>query len=87
MRNLLSGETAEQAGLSEQSEHFPIILDGPSIEEVITALTEISETEIDQPDPEPGKLMLLKALLQDWLGLAKFLIAEKILQPKNDNDC
>lgn len=86
VRNLLSGDTVCDPGLSEHQDYFSIILDGPSIQEVITAITEISQIEVDQPNPDPGKLVILKTLLQDWLALADFLLQEKILTPKPQSD-
>lgn len=76
VRNIANGAAIEKnSGQADNkhSDHFRITLDSFQVREVVETLAENAKA---QPDEKTGISIMLKALLEDWLALAKRMLEE-----------
>lgn len=76
VRNISNGQPLEKASGqadNKHSDHFRITLDSFQVREVVETL--VANAQV-QPDEKTGIGIMLKALLEDWLALARKMLEE-----------
>ncbi len=76
VRNVLSEPAIEAENLSPEVEHFNVSLPAKVVEDVIIAITSLSSEAVEEDILDPGRLIVLKSLLQEWVNLAEYLISD-----------
>ena len=76
VRNIANGvplEKSNEQTNNKHSDHFRITLDSFQVREVVETLVSNAQ---GQPDEKSGINIMLKALLEDWLALARRMLEE-----------
>lgn len=76
VRNIANGvplEKSSEQTNNKHSDHFRITLDSFQVREVVETLVSNAQ---GQPDEKSGINIMLKALLEDWLALARKMLEE-----------
>lgn len=57
------------------SDHFRITLNAQKIGRIVDALTQLGQQSLEKPSQNKGHLAILRALIEDWMALAEWLIS------------
>lgn len=78
VRNHLSKEDCrlEDTPNTPITDHFFIELEAQSIGHIVAALTLLGEQALAEDHPEPGRLVVIKTLIREWMGLGEWLILQ-----------
>jgi len=78
IRNISAGIYIKQAENStrENIDHFCVTLSAQKVGNVVDALTQLGEYAFKQKTATQGQLLLLKALIQEWMKLAEWIIMQ-----------
>ncbi len=78
VRNMINGEALpkdpSETG-NKNSDHFRVTLDSFQVRAVVECLMEYNQNEI-LAKQQPGLAVMAKALMEDWIVLAKKMISE-----------
>jgi len=78
VRNIISGEPLPKEGAdsdNKNSDHFRVTLDSFQVRAVVEGLMTYNQNEI-LAKQQPGLAVMAKALMEDWIVLAKKMISE-----------
>lgn len=78
VRNTLGHEEArlEEAPNIPIADHFYVDLEALEVGRIVSALTQLGQKALDEEHPEPGRLVVIKTLIREWMALGEWLIIQ-----------
>jgi len=80
VRNLLNRADyrLEEAPGATITDHFYVQLEALQVGYIVSALTSLGQSALDEEHPEPGRLVVIKTLIREWMTLGEWLIVQPI---------
>jgi len=78
VRNLLNSDDyrLEEAPGIPITDHFYVQLEALQVGRIVSALTCLGQSALDEEHPEPGRLVVIKTLIREWMTLGEWLIIQ-----------
>ncbi len=85
VRNLLMNQRKQINNTHKNKPRINIALEPTTIGKIVSALTILGQNALDNREVENGKLLVLRSLIEDWAGLAEWLVNRSVNYPSCPN--